>query len=147
MKRKNRPSGRWPASQIILVVLVATPFVLLIGSIVASTQYDRALTAEVNARFQPVECEVLDVGRRQGSRRERIHSGSQQTQVVDMGFDPIIEYRYEWHGVSYRSRSFAPTVRTFASSEAEAFERTYAVGTRHQCKFDPEQPERAFIAW
>lgn len=146
MNKKSRPSARWPASQIILVALVATPFVLLIYSMVASTRYGRAMTADVNARFEPVECEVLEVGRREGTRRERIHPDSRRTREVSMGFDPIIEYRYEWRGVTYRSRAFSPAARTFASSEAEAFGRTYAIGTRHQCRLDPEQPERAFIA-
>ncbi len=146
MKKKSRPSARWPASQIILVALVASPFVLLIYSMVASTRYDREITADVSARFVPVECEVLEVGRRQGSRRERIHPNSQRTREVLMGFDPIIEYRYEWRGVTYRSRAFSPSPRTIASNEVEAFDRTYAVGTRHQCRVDPDQPERAFIA-
>lgn len=146
MKKKSRPSAHWPASQIILVALVASPFVLLIYSMLASTRYDREITAEVNARFVPVECEVLEVGRREGTRRERIDPNSQRTREVSMGFDPIIEYRYEWRGVTYRSRAFSPAPRTIASSEAETLERTYAVGTRHQCRLDPEQPERAFIA-
>lgn len=47
MKKKKRPSARWPASQTILVALVATPFVLLIYSVIASTRYDREITAEV----------------------------------------------------------------------------------------------------
>lgn len=146
MKKKKRPGARWPASQIILVALVSTPFLLLIYSVVASSRYDRELTAEVNARFVPVACEVLEVGRRQGSRRERIHPDSQRTREVSMGFDPIIKVRYEWRGVTYRSRAFSPAARTIDPSEVEAFDRTYAVGTRHQCKVDPDQPERAFIA-
>lgn len=145
--KKSRPSARWPASQIILVALVASPFVLLIYSVVASSRYDREITAEVNARFEPVECEVLEVGRREGTRRERVSPDSQRTREVSMGFDPIIEYRYEWRGQTYRSRSFSPAARTIAASEAEAFDRTYAVGTRHRCKLDPDQPQRAFIAW
>lgn len=147
MKKKSGPRARWSASQTILVALVASPFALLIWSVVASTRYDRELTAEVQARFVPVACEVLEVGRREGSRRERIDANSPRTREVSMGFDPIIEYRYEWRGVSYRSRAFSPAVRTIASSETEAFDRTYAVGTRHECRLDPDRPERAFIAW
>ena len=82
-----------------------------------------------------------------GTRRERIHADSPRTREVSTGFDPIIEYRYQWRGASYRSRAFSPALRTIAPGEAETFDRTYAVGTRHQCRLDPDQPERAFIAW
>lgn len=147
MSKKSRPSARWPASQIILVAVVASPFVLLIYSIVTSSARDRAQTEEVNTRFQPVDCEVLEVGRRGGTRRERVHPDSQRTREVDTGFDPIIEYRYEWRGAVYRSRSFSPALRTFAADQAEWFQQHYAVGTRHRCKIDPDRPERAYIAW
>lgn len=147
MRKKGRPSTRWPVSQIILVAAVAGPFLLLVYSVITSNQRDRDLSAEVNARFVPVDCEVLEVGRRDGSRRERIHPDSQRTREVAMGFDPIIEYRYEWRGAVYRSRSFAPTVRSYPADQAEAYEQQYAVGTRHRCRIDPDRPERAYIAW
>jgi hypothetical protein len=147
MKKKSRPAARWPASQIILVAVVVSPFALLIYSVIASIRYDREITAEVHARFEPVACEVLDIGRREGTHRLRPNPDSKRTHELTTGFDPIIEYRYEWRGVTYRSRAFSPAVRTIGSSEVEAFDRTYAVGTRHQCKLDSERPERAFIAW
>lgn len=147
MRKKGRPSPRWPLSQIILVAAVASPFVLLIYSVITSNQRDRDLTAEVNARFVPVDCEVLEVGRRGGTRRERVHPDSQRTREVSTGFDPIIEYRYEWRGETYRSRSFSPALRTYSGDQAEAFEQRYAVGTRHRCKIDPDRPARAYIAW
>jgi hypothetical protein len=147
MPKKSRPSTRWPLSQIILVAAVATPFALLIYSVISSNQRDHELTAEVNSRYELVDCEVLEVGRRDGSRRERTHPDSERTREVSMGFDPIIEYRYEWRGATYRSRSFSPTLRTYPADQAEAFDQQYAVGTRHRCKIDPDQPARAYIAW
>lgn len=147
MTKKSHPSARWATSQIILVAVVASPFALLIYSMIASSGRDRALTDDVHARFQPVDCEVLEVGRREGTRRERVHPDSQRTREVSTGFDPIIEYRYEWRGATYRSRSFSPSVRTYPADEAEAFEQQYAVGTRHRCKIYSDQPDRAYIAW
>lgn len=146
MRRKSRLGTRWPVSQIILVAAVAGPFLLLVYSVITSNQRDRDLSAEVIARFVPVDCEVLEVGRRDGSRRKRIHPDSQRTREVSTGFDPIIEYRYEWRGAAYRSRSFSPALRTFAADQAKWFQQHYAVGTRHRCKIDPDRPEHAYIA-
>lgn len=146
MSKKGRPPARWPLSQTLLVAAVASPFLLLIYSVITSSARDRAQAEEVNTRFQPVDCVVLEVGRGGGTRRERIQSDSPRTREVSTNFDPIIEYSYEWKGVTYRSRAFSPVLRTIPQSGAEAFDQTYAVGTRHRCKVDPDRPERAYIA-
>ena len=144
MSRNRRPAAqRWRTSQVILVLIVAAPFVLLLWAIVASKRADRAMTARVATSFQEVDCEVTDLAVRALTRTET-YEGRKRT--VASGYDPIIEYRYVVAGQEYRSRRFSPAARTLGESEREAFLERYNEGTRHRCRFDPGNPALAFIA-
>jgi len=140
--RRSRPQ-RWRTSEILLVALVAAPFLLLAWAMLASKQADRAMTERVATTFRDVDCVVVDVAVRPLTRVETIGG---RKQSVPSGYDPIIAFEYIVAGQTHQSRRFSPVSRTLGEAEAQAFLARYDEGTHHRCRVDPANPALAFIA-
>ena len=135
MKRK------WRTSEIVIVAVVAAPFVFLAWSAWRSMAYDAAMEKRVRSSFESVPCEI------KSSSWSVVHSkrdGSSQT--VISGYDVHVEYSYSVDGHDYLSRRIRPRYKTIPTlPEAEAFVARYPVRKSHTCYYDPDKPSLAFL--
>jgi hypothetical protein len=138
---KRMRMRKWRTSEVVIVAVVAAPFLFLAWSAWRSTVYDAAMEQKVRSSFESVPCEITS------SYWTQLQGRSSTNQAAPIsGYDVHVEYSYSVDGHAYVSQRIKPRYKTIGSlPEAEAFIARYPARKRHTCYYDPDKPSVAFL--
>ena len=138
MKRK------WRTSEIVIIAVVAAPFLFLAWSAWQSTLYDAAMQQKVKSSFESVPCEIKSSSWTTVQTKQ--NGAGQTSSMFISGYDVHAEFSYSVDGQPYLSRRIKPRYQYLRTqAEAEAFVARYPVRQAQSCYYDPANPSMAFL--